>query len=123
MNSHAEIATPSDMIKNTMKRAGCPLSIDQQMVLAGSVAVFGGKDDHVNEQLCQRIEELEHEKTTLNSMLDAAEKELASNAQESLAETRRLALAFVKAKGRYHAQQATCDLMEHFGMPCTRPTP
>ncbi|MCG7598818.1 hypothetical protein MHM84_03405 [Halomonas sp. McH1-25] len=33
----------------------------------------------------------------------------------------RLAARFVSAKGRYHSQQAMCDLMEHFGKPCVRP--
>lgn len=41
--------------------------------------------------------------------------------REALRETARLAEAFARAKGRYHSQQAACDLMEHFGLPCFRP--
>lgn len=40
---------------------------------------------------------------------------------ERLQEVERLALSFAKAKGRHHSQHAMCDLLEHFGMPCTRP--
>ncbi|WP_069384008.1 hypothetical protein [Halomonas caseinilytica] len=38
-----------------------------------------------------------------------------------LEETARLAERFARAKGRHHSQQAACDLMEHFGLPCVRP--
>jgi len=70
-------ATPADTIKATMKRAGCPLSIDQQMVLAGSLAVYTDKDDHVQNQLCQRIDELQADKDELIRQLDDSEREIA----------------------------------------------
>ncbi|WP_413616454.1 hypothetical protein MRB56_09305 [Halomonas cupida] len=40
---------------------------------------------------------------------------------ERLRQAEQLAKRFAKAKGRYHSQQAMCDLMEHFGVPCLRP--
>ncbi|BBI61720.1 hypothetical protein [Vreelandella sulfidaeris] len=36
--------------------------------------------------------------------------------------TAELAVRFAKAKGRFHSQQTMCDLMEHLGLPCVRPT-
>lgn len=40
---------------------------------------------------------------------------------DRLHQIERLAERFVQAKGRYHSQQAMCDLLEHFGKPCVRP--
>jgi len=40
---------------------------------------------------------------------------------ERLQEVEHLARAFARAKGRHHSQQAMCDLLDHFGMPCVRP--
>ncbi len=40
---------------------------------------------------------------------------------EHLRETARLAERFARAKGRHHSQQAMCDLLDHFGLPCVRP--
>jgi len=73
MNTSAPVA-PADTIKDTMKRAGCPLSIDQQMVLAGSLAVYDEKD-HIQDQLCARIEELQADKDELIRQLDQVEAE------------------------------------------------
>lgn len=42
-------------------------------------------------------------------------------ATETDAQTARLAERFARAKGRYHSQHAMCDLMDHLGLPCTRP--
>lgn len=54
---------------------------------------------------CEAIEEMGRDKAEL----------------ESLRKTARLAERFARAKGRHHSQQAMCDLMEHFGVPCVRP--
>lgn len=35
--------------------------------------------------------------------------------------TAELAVRFAKAKGRFHSQQAMCDLLDHLGLPCVRP--
>lgn len=35
--------------------------------------------------------------------------------------TERLARAVARSKGRYHSQIAICDLMDHYGLPNTRP--
>ena len=45
----------------------------------------------------------------------------AETERDALRETARLAERFAKAKGRHHSQHAMCDLLEHFGLPCTRP--
>lgn len=43
---------------------------------------------------------------------------------ESISHMKKTALLgqkFAKAKGRFHSQQAMCDLMDHLGMQCVRP--
>lgn len=42
-------------------------------------------------------------------------------AAEEKVNAARLAERFARAKGRHHSQRAMCDLLEHFGLPCTRP--
>lgn len=41
---------------------------------------------------------------------------------DNLRKIERLARTFANAKGRYHSQQAMCDLLNHFGKPCVRPS-
>lgn len=73
--------TQADSIKAAMKRAGCPLTVDQQMVLAGSLAVYTERD-HIQDQLCARIEELEHDKAMLVAQLDQVELERDARREE-----------------------------------------
>ncbi len=43
------------------------------------------------------------------------------NAISHMKKTAMLGEKFARAKGRFHSQQAMCDLMDHLGMQCVRP--
>ncbi|CBV41997.1 hypothetical protein [Halomonas elongata] len=84
------------------------------------------KQDH--ERMCAAFDEwVKDENTHWLSEHDAAYQgfmaawEMRSDEMAGLRETARLAERFARAKGRYHSEHSSCDLMERFGVPCVRP--
>lgn len=61
----------------------------------------------------QRTREALGHKGDFPSMIEEAKR---------LKKTDELARKFARSKGRFHSQQAMCELLESYHMPCVRPT-